>query len=293
MADIRNDRSECLHYDNPDFHVQFRKNIINADAILDISIHWHDEVEFIYVIEGSIRYQLQDKIVQIKAGEGIFVNSRQLHLIVSNHCDVILYCLIFHPTILCASNSVAEKFVSPIVCNDSLSHIMLSSSVAWQEKILKSIEEIYGVLGADTEELGVMRLIYSIWETLSGNIVCYPDTDNGVNRDLALVKEMISYIHQHYTERVTIKQLCEVGWIGKTKCTSLFDRYVNMTPMQYVKNYRIERSIKLLRETDRRITEIAYDVGFSEGSYFSESFRQVMGVSPQQFRLMDKKREIW
>lgn len=92
MADIRDDRSECLHYDNPDFHVQFRKNKIRADDILDdISIHWHDEVEFIYVIKGSIRYQLQDKIVQIKAGEGIFVNSRQLHLIVSNHVEVTLY----------------------------------------------------------------------------------------------------------------------------------------------------------------------------------------------------------
>lgn len=136
MADIRDDRSECLHYDNPDFHVQFRKNKIRADDILDdISIHWHDEVEFIYVIKGSIRYQLQDKIVQIKAGEGIFVSSRQLHLIVSNHVEVTLYCLIFHPMILCSSNYVAEKFVSPIVRNDGICYIILSHNVAWQGNV--------------------------------------------------------------------------------------------------------------------------------------------------------------
>ncbi|MDE6625801.1 MAG: AraC family transcriptional regulator [Lachnospiraceae bacterium] len=291
MADIRDDRSECLHYDNPDFHVQFRKNKIYADDILDdISIHWHDEVEFIYVTKGSIRYQMQDKIVQIKAGEGIFVNSRQLHLIVSDHSEVTLYCLIFHPMILCSSNYVAEKFVSPIVCNDGICYIMLSHNVAWQGKMLRDIERIQGVIGTETEELGTMRIIYGIWETLSSNIVQYSADSNLVNHDLVIIKEMISYIQKHYTERVTIKQLCEVGWIGKTKCTSLFDRYVNMTPMQYVKNYRIERSIKLLRETDKRITDIAYEVGFSEGSYFSESFRQAMGCSPQQFRLMDKKR---
>lgn len=83
MADIKSDKSEVLHYDNPDFPIMIRKNYIPAHCCFnDMSLHWHDDLEFIYVLTGRIRYMLDGRIVKIAADEGIFVNSRQIMLII-------------------------------------------------------------------------------------------------------------------------------------------------------------------------------------------------------------------
>ena len=67
MAQFREDRSELLHFDDPEFPVQYRKNFIPKDAVLDGMIfHWHEEVEFIYVLKGSVDYQLNKKHVHME-----------------------------------------------------------------------------------------------------------------------------------------------------------------------------------------------------------------------------------
>ena len=92
MADIREDGSELVHFDDPEFQVQFRKNDIPEWYTFDeLTIHWHDEVEFIYVIKGSVKYQLNGKMVLMREGEGIFVNARQIHLITTAGEECCLY----------------------------------------------------------------------------------------------------------------------------------------------------------------------------------------------------------
>ena len=107
MSDIRANRWEVLHYDDPDFQVMFRRNKITAGAPLcDITNHWHDDVEFLYVIEGNVYYEMEKETLKISAGEGIFVNAKQMHLIHSGDKDCVLLCLIFHPIILCSSEYI-------------------------------------------------------------------------------------------------------------------------------------------------------------------------------------------
>jgi AraC-like DNA-binding protein len=285
MADIRLDESEVLHYDIPDHSVYVRKNnIIARDTFEDISIHWHDEIEFIYVSSGSIQYQLNGSMVRMKAGEGIFVNSRQLHLIVSDHSDCELYCLIFHPTILCASNYIARHFVVPVIENDAMPYLLLSDDVSWQKTILENIATIERVSSSSAGEIKVMKYLYDIWTALYENMQINTQNEYISNQDLAYVKAMISFIQNNYKRKIELKELCMVGKVGKTKGISLFNQYLNMTPLEYVCNYRIEKSCALLKKTDLTVTEIAYETGFLDGSYFSKMFKKRMGMSPLKYR---------
>lgn len=291
MADIRSDRSELLHYDNPNYPVYFRNNHILADEVFyDISIHWHDEVEFIYIRSGSIRYQLNGEMVRMKAGAGIFVNSRQLHLIVNDHADCELYCLIFHPMILCASHHIANEFVSPIIENDHVPYLLLREEEPWQRQILENIAAVETDLFASAGELLVMKRLFDIWRQLYLHIEMPARNEQVRDHNLSLVKMMITYIQEHYQQKLTLQDICSAGKVGKTKGTALFEKYLNLTPMEYVCNYRIEKSIGLLEESDHTVTEIAYETGFSEGSYYSKMFRKRMGISPAQYRRMHKER---
>ena len=288
MADIRENGWEWFHYDNPDFQVQFRRNYIPAGVIIrDIkSIHWHDDVELIYVLKGVTHYEMAKETIKISAGEGIFVNSRQLHLIHPDKDeDCELLCLIFHPIIMCSTQYVTDNYVKPIIDNKDIQYIHLKNTTPWQKKMLDDIEEMEQFCENERGHMKVMNLIFDLWEQLHSNItdICSVE-DSRVNQDLSCIKNMISFIHKNYRNKITLAQICSAGNVGKSKCALLFDKYYNVSPMEYVKNYRIEQGARLLTLSDMQITEIAYEVGFTEGSYFSKVFSEKVGITPIKYR---------
>ena len=104
------------------------------------------------------------------------------------------------------------------------------------------------------------------------------------------MKRMLDYLYGNYDKKITLNDVCARAGIEKNKCTELFRRYTNMSPMDYLRNYRVEKGVELLRETDLSVTEIAYEVGMSGASYFAESLRKYRGCSPLQTR-KDTKNE--
>ena len=95
---------------------------------------------------------------------------------------------------------------------------------------------------------------------------------------------MISYIETHHREKITLSQISAAGNAGKTTCCTIFQKYVNQTPMSYLTNYRLQKSVELLHQTDMTVTEIAYESGFSGASYFTETFKKVYGCTPTGYR---------
>lgn len=286
MADIRENGWEWFHYDNPDFQVQFRRNYIPANIVInDMNIHWHDDIEFIYVLKGVTHYEMADTNIRMEAGEGIFVNSRQLHLIhPDKDSDCELLCLIFHPIILCSTEYVTENYVKPLIENKAVPYFHLKSKISWQHRILTDIAEMEKYCESENGYLKVMNIIFDLWQNLFENLCDKTGENDEINNDLTCTKKMISYIHKNYRNRIKLLDICEAGNVGKSKCNLLFDKYYNVSPIEYVKNYRIEQGAKLLTLSDMSVTDIAYEVGFADGSYFSKSFLNKVGVTPIKYR---------
>ncbi len=286
---INDDGSEKIHYDNLDFQVFCRRNFNPANSCFPgMTIHWHSDLEFIYVYEGETSYQLNGRRVLMKAGEGIFVNSNQLHLIVSENSDCRLYCVIFHPTILCSSKHIEEKFVAPIITDESIPYLMLSETVGWQNEILQKVREMYELSKNENSETEMMQTLFSLWTVLFKNLDLSEQREQ-YDGSLNVVRQMLRYIHDNYRQKITLKDLCRTGGVGKTCCSELFRKYVSSSAIEYVINYRITKSVELLLNTDMSVTEIALDSGFSSGSFYAETFRKKLGISPQEFRRVKKK----
>ena len=64
-----------------------------------------------------------------------------------------------------------------------------------------------------------------------------------------------------------------------------------MTSVEYINNYRLERSAYLLSSTDKSIMEISMDVGFNSVSYFNKLFKIKYKLTPKEFRVIEKKKE--
>ena len=72
--------------------------------------------------------------------------------------------------------------------------------------------------------------------------------------------------------------------ISVSEALRCFHNTIGLTPIQYLKNYRIQQAAAQLQNTDRKISEIGNACGFQEMSYFAKAFREIMGVTPSRYR---------
>ena len=113
---------------------------------------------------------------------------------------------------------------------------------------------------------------------------CYSRSDRHIDRPLLRMGEVLSHIDRHYRERITLRQLVRVAKMSESTLMRTFRRVLGRSPIEHVIRIRVVKAAELLRQGDMRVTEAAFACGFSDSNYFSRQFRQVMGVSPRDYR---------
>ncbi len=88
-----------------------------------------------------------------------------------------------------------------------------------------------------------------------------------------------------YSEPLNIRTVAAVAHVSEAHFIRSFRAVFGETPHRYLQRRRVERSMFLLRETDRSVTEICLDVGFSSLGTFSRLFKEIVGESPSDYRL--------
>jgi AraC-like DNA-binding protein len=87
-----------------------------------------------------------------------------------------------------------------------------------------------------------------------------------------------------YAQTLDIPTLARIACVSEAHFIRTFRATFGETPHRYLQRRRVERSMFLLAETDRSVTEICFDVGFSSLGTFSRTFREIMGETPTAFR---------
>ncbi len=98
------------------------------------------------------------------------------------------------------------------------------------------------------------------------------------------MKDMVEWIHLHFADPIQLEDIARVGQLSRSETCRYFKQMLKTSPMQYVIEYRIQKSVELLQLQERSITEIAYEVGFNSTSYFINQFRKTMQITPLKFR---------
>jgi AraC-like DNA-binding protein len=93
-----------------------------------------------------------------------------------------------------------------------------------------------------------------------------------------------NYIDENFYKEIKLPELAELVGLTSSTLSRLFQKFLATTFTNYLTNFRINKSIELLQKTDCRVTEIAYQCGFTSPRGFSRSFTKIKGVSPGTFR---------
>ena len=106
-----------------------------------------------------------------------------------------------------------------------------------------------------------------------------------------LVRQAMGWIHTHYAEPVTRDEIARSVGISPDYLTDCFRQELAVTPITYLRRYRIRRACELLKKSDLSITQVAVAVGFSESAHFSRTFHREIGLTPRAYRRTSLKRE--
>jgi AraC-like DNA-binding protein len=103
-----------------------------------------------------------------------------------------------------------------------------------------------------------------------------------MNRHLLRARDAMD---RAYAQPLDVRALAAVAHLSEAHFSRSFRETFGETPHRYLQRRRVERSMFLLRETDRSVTDVCFDVGFMSLGTFSRTFREVVGETPTEYRL--------
>ena len=256
-------------------------------------VHWHDELEIIYIKIGKLHVKIGETDLDGEEGDIFFVNPRELHLMSSPDGEVEYYTILF-PIEFISFQSMDEletDLIAPIRGNQlmlpaKLSDVKLNERIG--EILVKMIGDNRKIHHLDEEEIGLsthhlqtriylLQILQILYEENAFVI------SEGVgNSDMQ--RELLVYIQDHYTEKITLKTLAEEFHLSEKYVSRYFVKHFYLPFSNYVVHLRLTHAKQLLETTDEPITEIALQSGFSNVSYFIRAFKNAYTKSPLQYR---------
>ncbi|WP_066320222.1 AraC family transcriptional regulator [Bacillus sp. FJAT-29814] len=258
---------------------------INQNIHGYIPLHWHDEIQFVLVVKGEATIQVNEDSIVVREGEGLFINSGCLHMAQEKDQSGCVYiCLNISPHFV-LPQELYTSYVKPYIQATNLPYLFLDPNKNWGKNILNAIFEMNHCIGQKSPyfETDITMQLLSIWKNLivNGFQLEYVQTEMVKSQRM---KQMLSWIHQHYAEKILLEDIARAGQLSHSECCRYFKRFLKCTPINYVMDYRIQKSLYLLQQNDSNVTEVAYQVGFNSTSYFIRKFRDSMNMTPLAYK---------
>ncbi|MCA1292890.1 AraC family transcriptional regulator [Paenibacillus sp. alder61] len=256
-----------------------------------IDCHWHEEAEIFYCVEGETLFQIDTDYFPVRAGEAVFVDGSDIHAAHAlGEAGCAFFSLVFDTNLLASAHydAVQENLILPlqerkatfprhIKRGDPCESGLLDHIVS----IMKSCsDELPGFAGAVKGHLYLM-----LAETVGQGKTCNRTASNrSESSKLERLKTVIHYIQHNYENPIRLSELASLIPMSEGQFCRFFKSMTRQTPMDYINSYRIRQAAELLRDPERKISDVALEVGYDNISYFIRVFRKTMKCSPSEFR---------
>ena len=284
MIKINKDCSEIIPYDEAGIPIYVQEGILSDYPDYRALAHWHEDLEFIYVLDGCMDYYINGESVFLKKGDVIAVNSGRLHYGYSNaKKECYFYCIILHPSLITTNKLLSKKYISSVTQTGKKDYFLFRDD----KEMTELMEAMYQLKTNPTilYELEVICLFHAVWKRIYLSACDGTDrAESHLDEEMKSQRAMVSYIYQNYGEHITLEDIAAAGNISRSKCCQIFKKYVGKSPIDFTNAYRLEVSQNLILTTDLNITDICMSCGFNHLSYFTKQFQMKYGCTPREYR---------
>ena len=262
----------------------FPINITIAN-IEDYPIHYHQDIEFVFVLKGKVR--LKNGYCSYTLGEGdIFTNSgHEVHSITSVSPDNIValiqisthYFSQYFPSL---SKACYRTYTNKAKTkkHDNLQEKLLNILLQYTIKSSKYKSEcIYAMI----DVIKYLEKIFNLF-AFNGDMVVNFESNN--QETIERISHIIGYIYQYYAEKITLEDLAKMEHLSTFYLSHIIKNCTGMNFREFLCFARVEWSEIQLLDTNKKISQVARDVGFSTTAYYEKYFRKWFGHSPQEHR---------
>lgn len=277
---------ETIQHGSKEYPFHFYYDNLELFDFHCIEWHWHTEFEFVYVETGTVYFGISDKQFALSEGQGVFINSKILHRYFSQG-NAIVPNFVLMPYFIAAQDSlIYQKYVLPIMASP-MDYQIFSQDIPWQAQALSLMREMMAAQEkASDVELVNSYLIQKIWHILYQNtdVEHMGKKENYSASSQARLQLMMQYIHQKSAYNISLSDIADQAKVSKSTALNLFQRYLGISPVTYLINYRLQEAAKLLASTEKKVTVISKDTGFDSVDYFCKAFKKYYKLTPTKYR---------
>ena len=260
---------EAHYHPEPDFPVIFRFDTVRAAGGAS-HLHWHEALEFLWCVEGEGIVVSDEERLPVAPGDLVVVDANRIHSVYTDHGLCRYYCLIPSASLFEHTELPAGRLpVLSRVTDENACHAMRRIVGEMERKDLYYREEVRALI----LELYVALYRSSVREGARS-------APAAVSARAELVKRVVGYVSQHYTEPFSMDTLCRETGFSKSYLCHEFKEVTGQTVLSYVNFLRCNHARSLLTSGKYNVGESAIQSGFSNLSYFSRTYRRMMGELP-------------
>ncbi len=242
-------------YSGHEIYSQFDEN-------LTFGIHLHNSFELVYVKVGELSVYLNGRDYTVKAGQAMLILPNSIHSYKTEKYSV--------SALYIFSNRYVHSFYGQIKNKAPLCPIFELESPSLLEKLNDESIDKY--------------LAKSIFYNLIYQFNKNTDYEEKNTKRLDNYGRILSFISMHYQENITVKDVAREMGYDHRYVTSLIKKGLDTTFRALLNEYRIQNAQYLLATESKSIAEIAYECGYDSLCSFNRNFKEIVGVTPKQFR---------
>ncbi len=264
---------------------------INKATQSRMEFHKHDFFEFVYVEKGFIVHNHNGKTHILTAGDVLCIIPGQVHSYTMAY-EATIYNILF-------SKEELSSFVDEIssigimreifgFCTDSLPIVKLSIPQRHDINLLMTKmcdEQKVGSSGWKS----MMRVYIVEFLIFFARAYAMAEHEKAVNTTdgavyYGYILKTLKFIEENFKDDITSVEIAANVGISSDYITKQFKKELEITPLEYLRKYRIAKAIELIKTTDMSISDISTACGFNDLSLFSRVFKQTFGLTPRDFK---------
>ncbi|MCM1306966.1 MAG: AraC family transcriptional regulator [Butyrivibrio sp.] len=260
---------------------------IPAD-LREVTLHWHDDMEIIYVKSGKGVISLDFESHYVEAGDIIIALPGQIHGIFQFEGFSMAYeNIIFSADMLLSkiADSLNEEFFAPLLSGKlEFNHVLTSDDYCYADfaRCLDRADSVRTPPFPKGYKLALKSCLFDLMYAIAG--IAEDKKSGAETKNFDRIKDVIRYVEQNYARQISIDEISGICGFSSSHFMKFFKNTMGCSFIDYLNDYRLSMASRMLISSEDTVLSVAADCGYYNLSYFNRLFKRKYKVTPSEFR---------